>query len=157
MGVFTNPPEGSYRGVAVADPSNLIAELNEANNTGSVPLTITKPDLTVTGLTTAFSAGGKPGTKDVSLQATVANVGTASAVNVQVGFAFSGDGGATFTNIGGPVSAGTIAAGGSAVATTTWRNVSPGTYLVRVTADPGKLISESNEANNSSTFPVTVP
>ncbi|MBI3949056.1 MAG: hypothetical protein HY314_01170, partial [Acidobacteria bacterium] len=83
--------------------------------------------------------------------------GTAPAMNVQVEFAFSSNGGANFTKIGGPVNAGTIPGSSSTTAATTWRNVSPGSYLIRVTVDPNEHIDESNETNNVLVSTVTVP
>jgi CARDB len=81
----------------------------------------------------------------------------APASPVQVRVEFSMDDGASFTRIGGLVNVGTIPAGGTTIAATTWKNVSPGTYLVRVTGDPNDLIKEADEANNVSDFTVNVP
>ena len=94
---------------------------------------------------------------NVDLQAIIANIGGAAASNVRVQFQFSTDGGATLSGISGPVSVGTIADGGSTVAIKNWKNVLPGNYLIRVTADPNDLINESDEGNNVSDFPVAVP
>ena len=76
---------------------------------------------------------------------------------MQVRFAYSTNGGATFTNIGGPVRVSGIAAEGTAVGTKTWMQVQPGTYLIRVTVDPNNLIAEASESNNESVFSVSVP
>jgi len=46
---------------------------------------------------------------------------------------------------------------GQALAAMTWRNVSSGSFIIRVTVDPNNHIDESNETNNVSDFPVTVP
>ena len=94
---------------------------------------------------------------NVDLLATVANTGAVPTGAVMVGFAYSTNGGATFTNIGGPVRVSGIGAGGTAVATKTWMQVQPGTYLTRVTVDPDNLIAETSESNNESVFSVSVP
>jgi hypothetical protein len=154
VGVFSSPPAGSYLGVAVADPANLLVEENEGNNLGNTPLVVVFPDLTVTGL--SFSALPFNNKFKVTLTATVANIGPASAGNSQVHFAYSTNNGVSFTNIGGPVNAGTIPAGGTQTAIKVWNNVTAGSYLIKVTADPNNLINESTETNNVSVFPISV-
>ena len=148
------------------DPNNLVTEANELNNTGSIPLTVVLPDLTVADPSSSASltngcSGGRGGMNcpkyNVDLQAAIANIGGAAASNVRVRFELSAGGGATFSTISGPASAGTIIDGGSTVAVKNWDNVLPGNYLIRVTADPNDLINESDEGNNVSDFPVTVP
>jgi hypothetical protein len=90
----------------------------------------------------------------VSLQALVQNIGTLTASNVRVGFAYSIDGGLTFSNIGAS-RAGTLAPGAAGIAEYTWKT-SPGEYVVRITIDPDNRIAEYDETNNSRLFPVTV-
>ena len=154
VGSFVNPPAGSYLGVAVADPNDLLAEPDENNNAGSTAVDVTLPDLTVSDL--MYVSVAKRGRFDVSLDATIDNIGANSASNVRVRFAFSTDSGANFTNITGPVNAGTIGPMSSTTATKSWKRVSPGSYTIRVTVDPDDLIGESDEANNVSTFMVDV-
>lgn len=153
---FTAPPGGSYQAVAVADPANLVVEASEDDNTAVAPVVIARPDYAVTGFTSSATPAGAPGKFNVSLNATIANLGMSSATNVQVRFSISSDGGATWSDIGGPVSAGNIGAGSSAAVTATFRNAVPGSYLVRATVDPGGVILENDETNNSATFPLVL-
>lgn len=92
----------------------------------------------------------------VTLSAVIANNGGASATNVHVRFAYSTDGGATFTNIGGPE---VLSAGHSATATAakTWMQAPAGAVLIRVAVDPGNAIAEPDEANNTNVFTLSVP
>lgn len=154
---FASPPGGAYSAVAVVDPANLIIEFNETDNAFTLPIAIARPDYAVTGLSASSAPAGAPGRYNVTLNAAVANLGSGSAPAVQVRFSVSADGGATFSNIGGPVAAGSIPAGSTATVTATYRNATPGSYLIRVDADPNNLILEISESNNAALFPVTVP
>lgn len=151
---FQNAPAGTYQGIVQVDPSNSVVEVNEANNSSGTPLNVVRPDLTVTGLT--FTATGT-GNKTVTLTSVVNNIGTASTGgNSQVRFADSTNGN-TFTNITDPVNAGSIAAGGQTNVQKVWNNVVPGTYWVRVTADPNNTVTEVSELNNEYTLQIVVP
>jgi len=153
---FAAPPGGSYQAVAVVDPDNLIVEAIDSDNTAVIPIVIPRPDYAVTGFSSVVTPAGPPGRFDVSLNATIANLGPAGAPNVQIQFSVSSDGGATYSDIGGLISAGSIAPGSFVVVTATLRNALPGAYLIKVTADPNDLILENNEANNTATFPLTI-
>jgi hypothetical protein len=90
----------------------------------------------------------------VILQALVQNIGNLPASKVQVGFAYSIDGGLTFSNIGASKAA-TLAPGAAGIAAYSWKT-QPGEYLIRVTIDPDNRVAEFDEANNSRDFPLTV-
>jgi hypothetical protein len=164
-GVFQNPPAGSYQAVPIIDPDNRLLERDENNNSGMTTLVIVKPDLTTVNLTYSAvltnSCSGKGGKNcpkyNLELQAVIANVGDASVSGVQVRFESSTDGGATFSGLGGPVSTGAIGPGSTSTATQSINNTGPGNLLIRVTVDPNNTIGETDEGNNMSTFPVTVP
>ena len=159
MRVVQNVSVGDYLIKAVVDPDDTVAESEESNNeitrVVTVPLELL-PDLTAASLTSA-AAPDAGGHIDVTLQAMIANSGPTRANSVRAQFAFSDDGGATFNDIGSLVGAGNIDSGSAAAVQRVWQNVIPGDYLVRVTADPTRLLPESNEANNWQIFPVTVP
>ena len=94
---------------------------------------------------------------DVMLQATISNLGEASASNVQVQFTYSTDEGESFTDIREPVNLGTIPVGGKTVATLTWPDVPHGKYLFKAHVDPGDLTDEADETNNVFTSAILVP
>lgn len=160
---FTDPPGGAYLAVAVADPNDLIQESHEQNNTGFGPVIIRLPDLVVNGCTWTSAPGSKPGTYDVTLKATIQNIGDATADNVTVSFQYialrssSGKKTKVIRTIGGPVKVGTLTPNASTVATMIWRRVSPinGTRLY-VIVDPNDRIREMDEKNEFS-FLIHVP
>lgn len=90
----------------------------------------------------------------LTLQALVANIGNLPAANVRVGFAYSIDGGVTFSNIGA-ARAGTLAPGASGIAEYTWKT-NPGECVVRITTDPDNRVAEYDETNNFRDFSITV-
>jgi CARDB protein len=160
---FNDPPVGMYLAVAVADPNDLIQESHELNNTGFGPVIIRLPDLVVNGCTWTSAPGSKPGTYDVTLQATIQNIGDATADNVTVSFQYiflrpsSGKQIKVIRTIGAPVNVGTLQPNASIVARVVWRGVSPmnGTRLY-VIVDPNDRIREMSESNEFS-FMIYVP
>jgi subtilase family serine protease len=115
------------------------------------------PDLIISDLIASSTPANKPATYKVSLAATVENIGVLQTKNVKVKFEFSTDSG--FSKIGGAVTTGKIPipGGGSVDVTKQWNNRPEGDYTIRITADPGGRITESDETNNVSIFVVTVP
>jgi len=158
VGTFTNPPSGSYLGVAVADPLNLLRESDESDNIGSTALVLPlPPDLTPVA-PLSHASFPRRSLFNVDLIAEIGNIGESAASNVQVIIALSADGGVTFTRQGGPSTVRTIGPGETQFVTKTLRNISPGDYVVEVTVDPNNTISEGDdETNNVSTFDLTVP
>jgi len=156
VGSFTNPPSGSYLGVAVADPLNLLLEFDEGDNIGSTALVVPlPPDLTPVALNHASFP--KDSAFNVDLIPEIRNIGDSSASNVQVIVALSADGGVTFTQQGGPSTVKTIEPRAAQFVTKKLKKILPGNYLVKVTVDPNNRISEGDETNNVSIFPLTVP
>ena len=105
------------------------------------------------------NAGAVPGASKgkwstVSLQALVQNIGNLPASNVRVSFAYSIDGGQTFSNISASRT-GTLAPGATGIAEHTWKT-NPGEHVVRIAIDPDNRVAEYDETNNSRAFPVTV-
>ncbi len=154
---------------AVVDPSNTIAEVDEGNNKSLLPTTTLAslvPDLAVS------LSGPSQAVKDTSFDYTItaSNGGLAAASGVTIrftlpsGIVFGSGSGAGFTvgSAAGVVtfSGGTIAAG-SSVSLTVSATASPSvatTYTAAagaVVADPLNTVSETNEANNSSTAAVS--
>ena len=109
----------------------------------------TQPDLVVSGAT-ASDARPREGVP-VTITATIANTGDADAPASQTEFLLDGE------TVLGLVDTPAIPAGGSAEVSVGWdtRGVK-GEHTIRITADRGSAVIESDEANNSGTLTVTV-
>ncbi|MEZ5364212.1 MAG: CARDB domain-containing protein [Bryobacterales bacterium] len=152
---WNNVALGSYIFQFTVDPNNSVAEGDETNNVSTFPLVVTSDLLAdlIPVQVNAIPQGDGGGNIDVSLEATIRNIGAADAANVGVGFETSADGGVTFQSVGSLLNAGSITAAGEVVATRLFNNAAPGDYLVRLTVDPNQQISEKDEANNQAVFP----
>ena len=127
--------------------------------TDTVVVTVTgAPDLVVSVITTIQNTGTggnnkapKEGDK-VTIRATIANVGTASAAATSTAFTLDGT-----ALAGSPVATGAIPAGGSVQVDLAWdtRGMNDD-HVIGVAADAGGVIAESNDANNASTLAVRV-
>lgn len=91
----------------------------------------------------------------IRLQALVHNIGNLPASKAQASFAYSTDGGLTYSELG-TAKLGTLAPGATGVAAYTWR-AAAGSYMIRVTLDPGNHIVEFDETNNEAIVQLTVP
>ncbi len=152
-------PPGSHEICVVADPDNVVAEINETNNMACVSvfvqsLPITKPDyvpflpLPQPPIKTGLS-------KPVSLSVVVHNQGNATDSNGST-LAFYDESApaipfATFSV--SPV----LAGGNSSRFTATWMSpATPGTYLVSADVDYWNNVTEWNETNNVYTWTIDV-
>ncbi|HET7700189.1 MAG TPA: CARDB domain-containing protein [Candidatus Limnocylindria bacterium] len=109
------------------------------------------PDLAIGGSDVALSTQKIVGGDQVTITATVRNIGTAATKDVAVRFTDNG------TQIGSVQTIAQIAAGGSGTASVVWDTKHiKGDRTITVTADPANAIRESNETNNSTTGTVTV-
>lgn len=100
------------------------------------------PDLTVNGI--SWSPASPSETDDITLQATVQNIGTAAASATDVNFYLDG-------SLAGTASVGPLAAGASTVVSA---NVGPrnaGSYEVIAKADEGNVVVEIDNTNNNYT------
>ena len=84
---------------------------------------------------------------------TIKNIGTADAGQFDFGWGFSGDSGGGGGNVPQPVDG--LAAGDSVQLTVSLSLDFPGGYTFTATADANKVITESNEDDNSATLHVT--
>ncbi|GFO65940.1 CARDB domain-containing protein [Geomonas paludis] len=144
--VPTSIPAGTYYLAALADPANVVAEDNDANN-GAVGAQFTiGSDLQVTAVTGSISAGR------LTYSVTVKNAGTTYSGSSYTGvylsrLVFVGSGDYTVTK----VSTAQIAPGGQLVLTgsaTIPSTVPAGDYMVTGVADANLQLVESNEGNN---------
>jgi subtilase family serine protease len=135
---------------ATADLNNVVAELNESNNTLTDSWTVTEPsgaDLVVSTLT---HSPANPTTADrITVTAVVRNSGGADAVASTLSLSA---GGSTTTH-----SIPVLAAGATSTVTRSVGPLTAGTYTFSATADVNGTVAESNESNNVKTdsFAVT--
>ncbi len=138
-------PAGSVTGplTVVADPTNLLSEYVEGNNTKFISLIDNLPDLTITGVTSEYRADGK-----LLMHVTVKNAGNA-AIIYDPSIALSFDAG---SNHSARALGGDLAAGESRTLDLplNWL-ASP----ILITVDKDNVLTESNENNNQWTY--TVP
>ncbi|WIV55480.1 CARDB domain-containing protein [Amycolatopsis nalaikhensis] len=137
-------PQGSYGVSATADPTGVVAEQDEANNTytSPTPLVIAQapgPDLEVTGIT-SNPPNPAAGTA-VSFTVSVHNRGTSGAGTSVTRLAV---GGTTLTGTTGAIAAGATA---EVAISGTWTATSGGATLT-ATADATNTVAETNESNN---------
>jgi hypothetical protein len=138
---------GTHTVEAVVDPGNAVVEIDESNNSASGSVVVqTKADLTPTTLTLA--AVRAKGGDAVTFTARVANLGEASAASVVVRFVVDG------VQLGADRTIAQLAGGSSAsVSSSVWSaSHADGQHTAKVLVDPANTVSESNEANNSSTL-----
>ncbi len=102
------------------------------------------PDLTVTNVTFAPTAPVE--TDQITLTATVRNIGTLASGATTVDFALDG------TKVG-QANVGALAAGASTSVSTTIGARDAGSYQLSATVDPANTVIEQNESNNSYTSP----
>jgi len=156
---------GAWRVLAVADEDNLIAEINEANNTGaSSTLTVGSPpapDLDITAFTAPASAqaGGA-----LAVQHTVANVGAAASAGFTLQFFLSTDDVLDGADVSlGTRALGGLAAGASTGSLTTTLTVPAGTaagsyrVIAMATLAGGTESTTGNNGAVSGAISVTVP
>jgi hypothetical protein len=109
-----------------------------------------QPDLVVTNITAGNNKGAREGQK-VTVTATITNEGDAGAGPSQTEFLLDG------TMVLGLVDTATVAAGGSTQVSVQWdTRDTKGEHTIKVTADKGTAVTESEEGNNSATLTVTV-
>ena len=150
---------GNYFVLFVADPLNVVTEVNEANNVRSLPLTVTAPtiDLLVSGTflnLTSVAPGGSTGAS-----CTLINQGNAVANPATVGYYLSTN---TVLDASDVLLANTTGSvfGFSSTQRFASLTVPPGTavgsYFVLFVADYLGQITETNENNNVTASPLQV-
>lgn len=138
-------PEGTLNIVATVDPMNNIPEKDETNNigTGSMKVEVKLSDLTIHAVTPNPSTV-EPG-ETVTIDVVVANDGEKAVSSTEVSLIVDWE-------INGTKAVGNLPAGGSTTISYTYtvpEDKPIGTLEVVATVDPGNLIRESNEDNNT--------
>jgi subtilase family serine protease len=141
---------GSYYVGALADPSNIVAELIETNNAtaGNLVSVTTKPDLVVTSV--GGPAAAPPGAA-ITTAVSVCNQGTAASAATTVEVRLSADAVITSADaLSGSAPLGALAAGQCAtVSVGGTANAPAGLYTLGAIVDPGNVVLESSEGNNT--------
>lgn len=147
-----NAPEGTLEIIAIVDPANSIRESNENNNTGrnTMQVEIKLPDLTIHAVTPNSSVV-EPG-ETVTIDVVLGNDGDKGVSATEVSLMVDGE-------VIGSKPIGNLLAGGSTTisyAYTVPEEKPTGTLQVIATIDPGNLIRESNEDNNTGSSAIGV-
>jgi len=143
----------SYQVIAVVDALEQQTELDETNNTlasGSVAISLYRPDLTLTTLTAPASATAG---RALIITNTVKNVGPAPAGAFTIRFYLSSDGTLDASDVLlGSRTVGGLAVGGSSMASTTVTipasTAAPASYQVIAVVDALGQQAETDEGNN---------
>jgi CARDB protein len=138
---------GAHTVMAVVDPGDAIAEIDETNNSASGSLSVqTRADLAPTAL--RLTATKAKGGDALTFSASVANLGEAAAGNVAVRFLIDG------VQLGADRTVSQLAGGSTAVVSSDAWSAShrDGQHTAQVFVDPSNTVAESNEANNAATL-----
>ena len=148
---------GTHSIYVKVDPENVIREINEDNNKAHKFINIIglQPDLTISINDIVFSNLSPAANEEITITATIHNIGNADANNILVQF-YDGDPDNGGILIGEQVIS-SITAGSSATAQINWI-AQEGTHEIYVVIDPNNDIAESNEGNNiaSKSLEVTI-
>jgi subtilase family serine protease len=152
-----NVPSGSYYVIAKADADNVVAEVEEGNNTAVRAIRF-GGDLVVSALT--VPSRGSAGASIV-VSDTTANQGAGGVGASTTRFYFSKDAiiDATDTLLAGGRSVPDLAIGATSIGSTTITLPSPlvaGAYYVIAKADADNVVDESQETNNATARAITV-
>jgi subtilase family serine protease len=148
---------GAYFAGVTADSTAAIPESDENNNTGSDPVTVARPDITVSSVTCTPETAAV--SSAVSCSVTFANAGPAvGAFNYDLRLSTDTTIDTTDDILVTSCSvAGGLAPDGTAT-TTCGANLPPalGAYRIGVIADRGGTVSESNESNNTASTAIRI-
>ena len=149
---------GSYYMLFVADPQNVVAETNEANNVASQPLQVVAPgiDLTITQayVYPSTSAAGNAVNANCSIQ----NLGNTTAPSSTIGYYLSTNQVFDASDVLMRTTPGYALGAGQYSSRYEYPVVpagtAPGNYYVLFVADPLNAVAETNEANNVASAPL---
>ncbi|MEO7324914.1 MAG: CARDB domain-containing protein, partial [Dokdonella sp.] len=147
---------GDQRLFAKIDADNQIAEVDETNNIIVKALRVLSlPDLAISVADIVLTPPLPVPGQAVQARVTVRNLGSQDANGTVVGL-FEGDA-TTGVSVGPDQSLGTLAAGASMTLTWNWTlGLAPNARSVTAIADPGNIVDEGREDNNSASLPFDV-
>jgi len=136
----------------IADSGNTISESNEDNNEMSKTINVKRelPDLKIESISLSPEEP-HPG-ENITFTATVKNNGSAAAEKSEIKYDIKGNN-ESYTGV---TSIPSLAAGEARAGTFFWTPGNEGQIEVKVTADSGSVVSESDETNNEFTKTATV-
>jgi len=139
------------------DPNNTFIEISKANNSASIPVTVSYPaftyDFSVTASDIAVTPNQVDMGKDVKISLKISNSGTSDAYNIPIRLFIDQAG----SQLEIAILTVDIPAGGSVVKETVWKASRAGTNMpLTVQIDPNNTFIEINKVNNSASAPLTV-
>ena len=154
VGVNWTAVQGAHLINVTADPTNLINETNESNNTASrslsvAPAPILQPDLAIAAANITLTPSSIFVGQRVNISVLVFNHGEVPANNVNVRFAL------TNPTLTVNRTVGFIQPQNGVLLNITW-NATVGTHALTITADPQHLINDKNYDDNAAAVEFTV-
>jgi subtilase family serine protease len=145
-------PAGWHRIKAVVDENNMVEEVDETNNIATTYIYVSPPpeqasDLCIHSEDIAFSKVVAEEGEEVTIYATVHNIGMVDAQNVTVTFYIDD------IQLGSPKTVASIPTSGSETVSTRWTASKAGSHVVKVIADAPM---EANKTNNVATRGIIV-
>lgn len=138
---------GSHTVKAVADSSNVIDESDETNNEKTATLDVSAPDLVIQGI--SWSPVGSAIRDSVTFTVTIKNQGNFRAGRSYLAYYIDG-------SSRGYHDVPEIDAGATATRAFNW-SVQTGSHTIKVVADMGNQVLESNEDNNEKAVNLSIP
>jgi len=138
------------------DPNNAINESDESNNVAIRSIYVYPPreqqvpDLAIYETDIVFSNTNPPPSENVTIYATIHNIGEELAENVSVVFYVED------VQIGPVQTIMSLLADGNETLSTSWISSGIGSHVVKVEVDPGYFIIESDKSNNVATRAIIV-
>ncbi|MCI1189603.1 T9SS type A sorting domain-containing protein [Hymenobacter sp. DH14] len=149
---------GSYYILFVADPTNAVAESNEANNVSSYPLQIVAPVVDLITSQPYVSPSVSAAGNSVGVSCYIQNLGNSTASSSDIGYYLSTNQTFDASDVLLLNSPGVALAGGGYLSRynnlTIPAGTAAGNYYILFVADPTNTVAESNETNNVSSTPL---
>ena len=151
---------GNYYLLFVADPQNMVAETNEANNVASAALLVVAPGIDLLIMQSALSVSSVPPGFNINGNCIIQNAGNAIAASSTVGYylstnqVFDASDILLNTTVGAALPSGQNA--GRAASLLIPAGTAAGNYYVLFVVDPQNAVAETNEANNVAAQALTV-
>ena len=151
---------GNYYVLFVADPTNVVAEVNETNNLTATPLQIVAPVVDLLISQPYLSPGVSAPNGVVNANCYIQNQGNSPASSSNVGYYLSTNTVLDASDVLLLSSPGAVLGGGGYQSRynnfTIPAGTAIGSYYVLFVADPTNVVAEVNESNNVSSYPLQI-